>query len=113
MRLRLPTLAEVEAARPRAQPKPSARLKDKLAHAREDAKQLQAFRQAVWTRDKGQCRVCGRMVIKTLSLVPNRGEVHHLRGRNVTPEDRYNVKKARLLCAVCHGKAQRHEITVK
>ncbi len=94
------------------QPKPSTRLKQQVKKADAAAKACVAFRAAVWKRDGAKCRVCRRKVIRTISLVPERGEVHHLRGRNVTPEDRFNVKAALLLCATCHQKAQRHEIKV-
>ncbi len=93
-------------------PKPKPRLKDRVESKREADKKAQAFRRAVWVRDDGICQVCRRKVVQTLELVPNRGEVHHMRGRNVSPEDRYNVGKARLLCAVCHGKVTRREIKV-
>ncbi len=92
--------------------KPSARVAVVKATKREDAKQAAAFRAAVWKRDEGKCRLCGRRCLKTLALVPNAGHVHHIKGRNVAPEDRYNVKKALLLCAEDHAKAQRHEVKV-
>jgi hypothetical protein len=46
-------------------------------------------------------------VIRTLALVPNRGEVHHRRGRNVAPESRYDAGQCLLLCAECHDKVTR------
>lgn len=93
-------------------PKPPSRLVDRAAKRRDDEQRLREFRDAVWRRDEGKCRMCGRKVVKTLSLVPERGEVHHLRGRNVTPEDRYNVKRAVLLCAADHQRVQRHEASL-
>lgn len=99
--------------RPRPCPKPLSRLEAKAAKDKADEQALERFRQAVWARDKSKCRRCRRKVIKTLALVPERGEVHHRRGRRVAPADRYNVDQAVLLCARCHGKAQRHEIEVK
>jgi 5-methylcytosine-specific restriction endonuclease McrA len=104
---KLPTLQD----RPRlAQPKKATKLADKTAEKREDEKQLAAMRRAVWARDKGQCQKCKRKVVQTLSLVPERGEVHHKRGRRVAPEDRYDPKKCVLLCASCHTKITRHEV---
>lgn len=85
------------------QPKPRRRVIDRIAYKLELDKQAQAFRKAVWERDGSRCRHCDRIVIKTLEHVPNRGEVHHRRGRRVAPEDRYNVAKALLLCLKCHG----------
>ncbi len=61
------------------------------------------FRNAVWKRDGGRCRHCERRVVRTLELIPEAGHVHHRRGRNVAPEDRYNVHEAVLLCARCHA----------
>jgi 5-methylcytosine-specific restriction endonuclease McrA len=87
------------------QPKPKKRLIDKIAVALDDKRRAVAFRREVWTRDGGCCRECGRVVIHTLELVPNRGDVHHRRGRNVAPADRYNVRRAVLLCAACHADA--------
>lgn len=84
-------------------PKPQRILIDRVERKREQDRRGQAFRQAVWKRDEGKCRSCGRLVRRTFELVPERGEVHHRRGRNVAPEDKYNVAKALLLCATCHG----------
>jgi 5-methylcytosine-specific restriction endonuclease McrA len=92
------------------QPKPGAKLADKTAAKRVDEKKLAKLRADVWARDKGRCVKCQRKVVHTLSLVPERGEVHHKRGRRVAPEDRYNAKAAVLLCAECHGKVTRHEV---
>lgn len=93
-------------------PKPTPRLVDRMAKKRDDEQRLREFREAVWRRDEGKCRMCGRKVVKTLALVPERGEVHHLRGRRVAPEDRYNVKRAVLLCLEDHGRIQRHEASL-
>lgn len=83
-------------------PKPRRRLVDRVAEKRERDTRAQAFRNAVWTRDEGKCRHCERPVRRTLELVPEAGHVHHRRGRNVAPEDRYVVARAVLLCAGCH-----------
>lgn len=83
-------------------PKPQPDILDRIADKRERETKARAFRAAVWLRDGGLCRACGCVVQHTIDVVPNRGEVHHRRGRNVTPEDRYNVKAAVLLCLVCH-----------
>lgn len=85
------------------QPKPRRRVEDRVREKRERDNQAQEFRRAVWLRDEGRCRHCGRIVIRTLEHVPNRGEVHHRRGRNVAPQDRYNVNEAVLLCLKDHG----------
>jgi hypothetical protein len=82
---------------------------DKVALKKTLANAEQIFRNAVWTRDK-VCRVCQKRVRKTLELVPDRGEVHHLHGRIGT--FRLDLASAVLLCAACHQRVQRHEVTV-
>lgn len=84
------------------QPKPQARILDKVATRRAREAEAQAFRQAIWLRDGAKCRNCDKPVIRTLELIPKAGHVHHRHGRNVRPEDRYNVDMAVLLCALCH-----------
>lgn len=84
-------------------PKPRPIIEDRVAYKREADAKLRAFKAAVWARDASRCRACQRKVIKSISLVPERGEVHHRHGRNVRPEDRYRVAAAVLLCARCHA----------
>lgn len=84
-------------------PKPKPRVLDRIAYKRDHAKKARDFRSAVWHRDGSHCRACGRHVYRTLEHTPERGEVHHRRGRNVAPEDRYNVNEAVLLCGICHA----------
>lgn len=83
-------------------PKPRPRILDRIAYKRAADAKARAFRAAVWARDGGLCRYCGRKVVHTFEAVPNRGEVHHRQGRNVAPEHRYTVARAVLLCLVCH-----------
>lgn len=84
-------------------PKPERRVLDRLDQKKARDRASQAFRQEVWLRDESRCRHCGRIVIRTIELVPNRGEVHHRRGRNVAVADRYNPARALLLCNRCHS----------
>lgn len=58
------------------------------------------FKKDVWTRDKSHCRCCGRKVLKTISRVPERGEVHHVHGRR--GDLRFESRAALLLCLTCH-----------
>jgi 5-methylcytosine-specific restriction endonuclease McrA len=88
-------------------PKGKTQLEDTTAAKRRDDVKLAAMRKDVWRRDGGVCQQCGRKVIRTLALVPNRGEVHHRRGRNVAPESRYDAGQCLLLCAECHDKVTR------
>lgn len=58
------------------------------------------FKKEVWTRDKNRCRCCGRKVLKTISRVPERGEVHHIHGR--VGDLRFEMRAALLTCLQCH-----------
>jgi 5-methylcytosine-specific restriction endonuclease McrA len=107
----LQTLAEIQ-AQPHDLQKRASKLEDREAARKENSRKEVAFRKAVIARDGGKCRLCGIVVKRTLELVPNRAEVHHLRGRNVAPADRYNVSAALLLCRRCHDQAQRHLVTL-
>ncbi len=95
-------------------PKPSklARVKASDKADRANEKKLAAMRAIVWARDGGICRNCERRCVRSLTARANRGEVHHLRGRRVAPQDKFNADTAVLLCLECHLKAQRHQITV-
>ena len=90
-------------------PKPEPRKRIKARQQRADAKRARAFRDAVWERDGYCCQLCRHALYRTdpsdgypgYAHRPP-GHVHHLRGRNVAPEDRYNPEAAVLLCAACH-----------
>jgi hypothetical protein len=99
--LNLPTLAEFN-AKPRACPKGKTRLQEHI-EARPMVKVNEKdFKTAVWLRDKSKCRCCGRKVIKTMSRVPERGEVNHIHGRG--KDLRFEVKAGILMCLQCHEK---------
>ena len=83
-------------------PKPKPRVLDRIAYKYERERNAASFRSAVWKRDRSQCRLCGRKVARSVDSTV-RGHVHHLRGRNVAPEDKYNPKTAVLVCAICHA----------
>lgn len=74
---------------------------------REEATKGKAFRDAVWGRTAStlagwvEVSSCERCLVYLLRT-SGHGHVHHLRGRNVAPEDRYNPDAAVLLCATCH-----------
>lgn len=104
----LPTVGERQGG---PQPKAETRLAERQALKKQREQAATEFRRRVWSRDKGRCRVCRRVVKRTLGLDPLRGEVHHLRGRNVAPEDRCNPSRAILVCLCDHLRLTRHEIT--
>lgn len=83
-------------------PKGASRLEDTKAAQKQELIDDKAFHREVWTRDKKHCRCCGRKVIKTISRVPERGDVHHIHGR--LGDLRFEPRAACLLCAECHEK---------
>jgi hypothetical protein len=93
----LPTLADRPAG---PQPKGPTRLQETKADTKVSKVDEQAFKAAVWKRDKSRCRCCGRKVIKTLARVPNRGEVNHIHGRG--KDLRFEDRAALLLCLEDH-----------
>ena len=92
-------------------PKPRPRVLDRIAYRQQRDRKDAAFRAEVWKRDGGVCRLCGRKVTRTITLCAEQGHVHHLRGRNVAPEDRTNAKAAILVCATCHAKIHAGQVT--
>lgn len=111
--MRLKTVAEVAAVRCRAQPKPRPRLEDRAEARRTDERELAAFRFQVCVRDGWRCRVCHRRVVRSLALIPERAEVHHVVPRSRSKALRSDVSNAILTCAACHLKLTRHEIDWK
>ncbi len=96
-------------------PKGKTRKQVKAKRDREDAKALEAFRQAVWDRESekfGQddgfalCQRCGTLVSPAPGLLF--GEVDHIRPRSLAPELRYESTNGRLLCRICHRKVTEH-----
>ena len=92
-------------------PKPSGKLADRVTRQKARREQDRVFRARVWARDQNRCRICKRVVKRTMALDPLRGECHHLRGRRVAPEDRFNVDRAILVCLFDHLRLTRREIT--
>ena len=87
-----------------APPKPE-RGSDRKRRRQARTRAGKAFREAVRQRDGYHCRHCGRPVRKTTDfLADHAAHVHHLRGRNVAPEDKYNPDAAITLCGKCHRK---------
>lgn len=108
----LPTLAEVNAVR-RAVPKydMATRLETKTAEDKKAKTAEKVFLKAVWARDKGLCRHCERKVIKSLELVEQRGEVHHIASR-VDQSVRFDSRNGILLCARCHEAVERYQLHI-
>lgn len=84
-------------------PKPQTAYQDRIDQKRIRESLERDFKRAVWERDGGICRHCDRSCLKQWQAHPRRGEVHHRRGRNVAPHDRFNPAAAVLLCMRCHN----------
>ena len=82
-------------------PKPA---KGSAARARRSQRGALArrFRDAVWAASGWRCADCGCLVTRETDSDRRAGHVHHLRGRNVAPEDRYEPLAAVVLCEICH-----------
>jgi len=94
----LPVLGSVTGA----PPKP-AKGSDRTRRRKARTNAGKAFREAVRTAAGYRCHDCGRSIVRTADIErPDAAHVHHLRGRNVAPEDRYNPAAAIALCSGCH-----------
>ncbi len=107
---RLPTLGQMR-SQPRCCPKGQTRLETKSARDKADARKLQQWRMAVWIRDGGKDRYTGRKVKRTIALVPDRGETHHIEPRE-NEATRYDVRNGILLSAETHAKITAHKLQI-
>jgi len=96
----------------RSFPKPTPRLQDRVQQRREAMRAWLECCRVVDARDKWICRCCGRKVRKTLTVCSERLEHHHLHGRRVAPERRYDPRAVITVCLECHGRLTRHEIAI-
>lgn len=92
-------------------PKGHHRLDVKSAKDRQDRHAEREWKKAIWTRDEGRCRCCGKRVSKTLALIPLRGECHHVAGRSDRAV-RWDVRNGILVCSRDHGRLTRYELRV-
>lgn len=92
-------------------PKTPPRLLDKIAQKRAVTSLANTFKNAVWARDEHTCRCCRHHVIKSLELVANRGEVHHLQSRRYH-QKRFDVRNGVLLCALCHSRVTAKQLFI-
>lgn len=99
-------------SKPIAQPRPVSRISARRAKRTTEIAQENDFKNAVWARDGWKCRHCGRAVKRGAVDMLQRGEVHHIEPRSRAKGKRYDVRNGVVLCVECHGKAQRHEITI-
>ncbi len=93
----LPTLAEMQAIR-RAPRKGLPPVLERKARKKSKDEQAQAFRDAVWARDKGKSRATGRKIVKSGTTEwAKLGEVDHSIPRSLAPERIYDVSNGLLL----------------
>lgn len=77
------------------------RVDEKQAADKEDARKLAVWRTQVFALDKHTCRCCSVKVKRTLSLVPDRAESHHVAGRD-DQAVRVDIRNGLTLCYRCH-----------
>lgn len=65
----------------------------------------QTFREAVFQRDKYQCKVCGSATEKL--------DPHHITDRNEMPNGGYVKENGITLCEMCHFKAEMYHLSGK
>lgn len=106
----LPTLV----TRPRPNlAKPASRVEVKAAKDKSDDKAWDECKRIVWARDSGKCRHCGRVVVKTIELIPQRGEVHHIVRRAKAKALLTDPRNCLLVCLhPCHQGFTHHEIAI-
>ena len=76
------------------------RLEEKTVDDADDKRRLEVWRKTVYARDGYQCRRCECQVRRTIELVSNRAEAHHLHGR--IGSLRFEVRAGLTVCASCH-----------
>lgn len=106
----LPTAADLN-SRPRACPKPASRVVEKATKDKSQDKAWEECKRQVWLRDQSKCRCCGRVVVRSLELRPERGEVHHIAGRRKAVMT--DPRSCLLVCAhPCHEALTHHELAI-
>jgi len=98
MALNLPSLNDRQRERyatPRHEIQPSAITKDERKKSKEA--QGEAFRDAVWKRDKGRSRATGQKLSKSGTNWDEIGEVDHVINRSIAPDRVYDVTNGILL----------------
>ena len=67
----------------------------------DDERKLDAWRTGVYSRDEYFCRCCRKKVHRTLEMVPDQANAHHIVGRAVKLV-RYDIRNGVTLCRKCH-----------
>lgn len=87
------------------------RLDEKTEKDKADVGKLEAWKRKVYAFAKYRCLACGIAVIRTLKLVANRAEAHHIERRS-NKATRYDERNGACLCLTCHGKVTRSELRI-
>lgn len=101
----LPTLAEV-AAQPRNLQKGLPRAITKPEKKKSKELLAQAFRAAVWERDRKRSRASKKPLARSGADYDRVGEVHHVIPRSLAPERVYDVANGLLLSKTEHAMAE-------
>jgi len=77
------------------------RMAEKAENRVDEKREEKRWKKDIWKRDKSCCRWCKRKVVKSLELLPERGECHHVvpRENRIT---RWDARAALLVCNACH-----------
>jgi len=97
----------------RSFPKPTPKIRERMAEQRAELARWFHCCRAVEARDRYICRVCLRHVRRTLTLCADRMEHHHLVPRSLAPHLVASPSNVLTCCAECHGKLTRHELTAQ
>lgn len=87
------------------------RLKEQTAKDALDVGKLETWKREVYAFAKYHCLCCGITVKRTLKLVANRAEAHHIERRS-NKDTRYDVRNGVCLCLECHGRVTRYELRI-
>lgn len=93
--------------------KPISRVEQKAAKDKSEDKAWEECKRVVWARDGGKCRSCRRVVVKTIELIPQRGEVHHITRRAKAKSLLTDPRNCLLVCLhPCHEHLTHHELAI-
>lgn len=102
----LQTLDQIQRTRERAQPKGIPTPIAKVARRKSKKEQADAFRKAVWLRDRNRSRASSKPLAKSGTDFERVGEVHHVIPRSLAPERVYDVANGLLLSRLEHHLAE-------
>lgn len=87
-----------------------AKRREKRAAEEKERLRWMLIRVAVFERDGGRCRVCGRAVKLSTRILPAQAHVHHVNYKSAGGTD--DMSNLVLLCLPCHDAEHRHVIDI-